>query len=46
MESTFFYSKYCNHCKNFILELKKENLLKSFENIICVDKRKSLPEHQ
>ncbi|SVA53178.1 uncharacterized protein METZ01_LOCUS106032 [marine metagenome] len=44
MESTFFYSKYCNHCKNFILELKKENLLKSFENIICVDKRKSLPE--
>ena len=44
MESTFFYSKYCNHCKNFILELKKEKLLKSFDNIICVDKRNNLPE--
>jgi hypothetical protein len=44
MESTLFYSKYCGHCKNFIVELKKEELLKTFDNMICVDKRRSLPE--
>ena len=44
MESSFFYSKYCGHCKNFIMELKKEDLLQTFNNIICVDKRTSLPE--
>jgi len=44
MESTLFYSKYCNHCKDFIIELKKEELISSFDNYICVDKRRNLPD--
>ena len=44
MESTLFYSKYCGHCKNFIMELKKEDLMSSFQNYICVDKGRNLPE--
>jgi len=44
METTLFYSKYCGHCKNFIMELKKEELISSFENYICIDKRKNLPD--
>lgn len=44
METTLFYSKYCEHSKNFIIEVKKLGLIKYFENYICVDKRKNLPE--
>jgi len=44
MEKTLFYSKYCEHSKNFILELKKLGIINYFDNYICVDKRKNLPE--
>lgn len=44
METTLFYSKYCNHCKDFLIELKKLNILNYFENYICIDKRKEIPE--
>ena len=39
-ENTLFYSKYCNHCKNFILQLKKYNLLNYFPKKICIDNPK------
>ena len=45
-ETTLFYSKYCNHCKNFILQLKANNLLTYFKKKICIDDkqiRKNLP---
>lgn len=44
METTLFYSKYCEHCKNFIIEIKKLGLIKYFQNYICIDKRQTLPE--
>lgn len=44
METTLFYSKYCEHCKNFIVDIKKLGLIKYFENYICVDKRQNIPE--
>lgn len=36
-ENTLFYSKYCNHCKNFILQLKANKLLSYFPKKICID---------
>ena len=36
-ENTLFYSKYCTHCKNFIIQLKKNDLLKLFTKKICID---------
>lgn len=44
METTLFYSKYCEHSKNFIIEIKKLGLIKYFKNYICIDKRNTLPE--
>lgn len=44
METTLFYSKYCEHCKNFIMEIKKIGLISYFQNYICVDKRQTVPE--
>lgn len=44
METTLFYSKYCEHCKNFIIEIKKIGLIKYFNNYICIDKRETLPD--
>lgn len=44
METTLFYSKYCEHSKNFIMEIKKLDLIKYFHNYICVDKRHNLPD--
>lgn len=36
-ENTLFYSKYCIHCKNFILQLKTQDLLSYFTKKICID---------
>jgi len=36
-ENTLFYSKYCPHCKNFILQLKVNNLLNYFVKKVCID---------
>jgi len=44
METTLFYSKYCEHSKNFILDLKKLGIINHFDNYICVDKRNNLPD--
>ena len=44
LETTLFYSKYCPHSKNFILEIQKLGLINYFHNYICVDKRNNLPE--
>lgn len=44
METTLFYSKYCEYSKNFIIEIKKLDLIKYFKNYICVDKRQTLPD--
>lgn len=44
METTLFYSKYCEHSKNFIIEIKKLGLIKYFKNYICIDKRNTLPD--
>ena len=43
MENTIFYSKFCRHCKDFIVLLKKENLLDVFTQRICIDGKKNLP---
>ena len=45
-ENTLFYSKYCQHCKNFILQLKANGLLDYFTKKICIDNphfKKNLP---
>lgn len=44
--NTLFYSNYCNHCKNFIYQLKQNGLLNYFDKKICIDNpsiRKNLP---
>ena len=43
MENTIFYSKYCPHCKDLIVELKKNNLLDTFTQKICIDGKNNLP---
>jgi hypothetical protein len=45
-ENTLFYSRRCQHCKNFILQLKANNLLDYFSKKICIDDpiiRRNLP---
>jgi hypothetical protein len=44
MSNTLFYSKNCEHCLTFILELKKENLLDYFDKKICIDTLTNLPD--
>lgn len=43
--NTLFYSKNCEHCLTFILELKKENLLDYFDKKICIDVLTNLPNY-
>ena len=43
MENTIFYSKYCRHCKDFIIQLKNANLLDTFTQKICIDGKNNLP---
>ena len=43
MDNTIFYSKYCPHCKDFIIKLKNEGLLDLFTNKICIDGMPNLP---
>jgi len=40
--NTLFYSKHCEHCLDFIMKLKKRNLLKMFPKKICIDD----PQHR
>ena len=35
--NTFFYSKRCQHCLEFIMQLKKRDLLKDFPKKVCID---------
>ena len=43
MENTIFYSRFCPHCKDFILLLKKEGLLDYFTRKINIDGQPNLP---
>ena len=43
MENTLFYSKYCQHCKDFIILLKNQGLLDMFTQKICIDRKQGLP---
>lgn len=36
-ENTLFYSKYCKHCRDFIIKLKQRDLLNIFTTKICID---------
>ena len=48
VENTLFYSRHCQHCKNFILQLKNNDLLNYFTKKICVDDpqiRRRLPKY-
>ena len=36
-ENTLFYSKHCNHCKDFIVKLKQRGLLDMFTKKICIE---------
>ena len=37
MSNTLFYSNYCKYSNNLIKELKSNNILYTFQNIICID---------
>ncbi len=37
MNTTLYYSKYCDICTSLMMKLKNENLLRLFTHIVCVD---------
>lgn len=41
--NTLYFSRKCNHCKEFLMELKSINLIRQFK-FICIDGNKNLPK--
>ena len=40
--NTLYFSRNCNHCKEFLMELKNMNLIQQFK-FICIDGNRNLP---
>lgn len=40
--NTLYFSRKCNHCKDFLMELKNMNLIQQFK-FICIDGNQKLP---
>jgi hypothetical protein len=39
MSAIFYYSKYCEMCRSFLMEISKSPLVKKATHFVCIDKR-------